>query len=136
MKLKFLATRKNFSYEIVGENINDIPLSEIQNDEVFELSEMKAVGIRKAERINGELFVTLEQKCIEYRYPVKSHDWRESDWLDADTTNILLCHCKPISVEGKTDWEFKWIDEMETLPNGVQRPLVGWTVVKVSEESE
>lgn len=135
MKLKFLPTRKHFTYEIDGENINNIPLSEIQEGESFSLPEMAAVGIRKAERIDSELFVTLEQSCIAYYYPVQSHDWRESDWLDADSTNIHTCHCKPISVEGKTDWEFQWIHEMETLPNGVQRPLIGWTVVRVKEGS-
>lgn len=130
MKLKFLPTQQNFTHTVTGETIDGIDLSEILDGESFSLPEMSAVGIRKAERIDGELFVTLEQCCIAYRYPVSSHDWRESDWIDADDFNPNQCYCKPISVDGKEDWKFQWVDEMETLPSGVTRPIKGWTVVR------
>lgn len=130
MKIKFLPTQQQFTHTIIGENINGIPLSEIQDGESFALPEMRAAGIRKAERINGELFVTLEQSCIAYQYPVSSHDWRESDWIDAADYDPAQCYCKPISVDGKDDWYFEWVDTTETLPSGVERPVQGWTVVQ------
>lgn len=124
MKLLFLPTQQKFTYTIDGENINSIPLSEIQDGESFALPEMREAGIRKAERIDGELFVTLEQSCIAYQYPVASHDWREGGWIDAANYDPEQCYCKPISVDGKEDWYFELTD-------------AGFTVVQiVSPEPE
>lgn len=123
MKLLFLPTQRKFTYKIDGEDINDIPLSDIQDGESFSLPEMREAGIQKAERINGELLITLEQCCIAYRYPVASHDWRESEWIDSTKFNSNQCYCKPISVYGKDDWYFELIDE-------------GFTVIQVPPETD
>lgn len=139
MKLKFLATTNYFNNTISGDVINGIDLSEIPNGTAISpLPEpLREAGIIAVERDQtGELFVTLQQSCLSYEYPVTSHDWKESPWIPASQFDPDTCYIIPSSVEGKTDYEMVFRDTTETLPNGVEVPRKGWTVVKLDSEAK
>lgn len=139
MKIKILALIKYVQNTISGETVNGIDLSEIPNGtKIFPLPEpLTEAGITAVERDEtGELFVTLQQACLSYEYPVTSHDWKESEWIPASQFDPDTCYIIPSSVEGKTDYELVFRDTTETLPSGVEVPRKGWTVVKVDSEAK
>ena len=96
MKLKFKAIGgDNPSYTISGERINSLDLSVFPEGGVFIGNEAtQAAGIYNVARINGELFVTLAQRGLAYQCsPTNgSHDWSESDWIDAASYNPGTCY--------------------------------------------
>lgn len=132
MKVKF-TVGQNFDYTISSDTINGIDLSEIQEGESFSLPEMRDVGVIKAKRANGGLYVTLQQACTAYRVPVGSHDWRESDWIDAADFDPNTCYIKPTAAPEGTVTQ--WYSGTETLPNGQERMIEGWTVVQPEPEA-
>lgn len=133
MKIK-LCVGSHVENTISGETVNEIDLSEIPNGTVISpLPELLTdAGIRAVERDEtGELFVTLQQACLSYEYPVTSHDWKESPWINGNDFDPNECYIIPSSVEAKTDYEMVFRDTVETLPSGFEVPRKGWTAKQI-----
>lgn len=100
MKLKFLAKgQPQPEYSISGTTINGVDLSAFPQCGKFILTdEMREKGIYNVDH-DGELIVTLGQRGLAYECcPTNgSHDWRESDLIDASKYNPNTCYIKAIS---------------------------------------
>lgn len=96
MQLRFKA--KGISqpdYQISGETINGLDLLVFPEGGKFIGDDTtQAAGIYDVTRENGELFVTLAQNGVGYecRPTNGSHDWGESDWIDAATFDNATCY--------------------------------------------
>ncbi|MGP7732921.1 hypothetical protein [Oceanimonas smirnovii] len=96
MKLKFKAfgTKQPVCNVIEG-RVNNFDISEFPEGGQFVGNDATlAAGIYDASRINGELFVTVAQCGLAYQCtPINgSHDWAESDWIDAANYNPDTCY--------------------------------------------
>lgn len=100
MKLKFLAKgQPQPDYSISNSNVNGVNLSVFPEGGKFVGNEQtRAAGIYNVEH-DGELVVTLGQHGLAYECcPVNgSHDWRESDLIDASDYIHGTCYIKAIS---------------------------------------
>jgi len=107
MKIKFKAKGiQQPNYTIVVSTINDIDLSLFPVGGKFIGDEAtQAAGIYDVEYVDSELHVTLAQTGLAYQcQPTNgSHDWVESDWIDAteydDNTVYILATSKPDNAE-------------------------------------
>jgi hypothetical protein len=96
MKIKFLAKgiAPDF-YTISGSVINGIDTAPFTEDAAFiGNEETKNAGIYGMEWVGGELLITLGQITKAYQFPVNSHDWAESDWIDAVNYDPSQCYVK------------------------------------------
>lgn len=140
MEIKIYPTGSAFfKNTISGKSVNGIDLSVIPPSTAIlplppELRDAGILAVHTDE--TGELFVTLQQACLSYEYPVTSHDWKESDWIPAEEFDPNKCYIIPLSVQGKTDYELVFRDTVEVLPSGVEVPRKGWTVVQTNSEVE
>lgn len=123
MKIKFKAKgAPQPDYVIIAKTINGIDLSVFPEGGQFIGDETtNAAGIYEVTRTNGELFVTLAQRGLAYQCPPTngSHDWTESDWIDAadyhPDTCYIIAYAAPLGAEyHRTDdgWTVK-IPEQE-----------------------
>lgn len=79
-------------------------------------------AIQGAERIDGELYVTLRQRVVAGQYPNKCAHWRGLDWIDAADYDPEKCYVTPTGMAGVEDYE---------IVRGVDVAGVeGWTVRK------
>ena len=132
MKLKFLAYGQNKDYEINGDTINGIDLSEFPVDGVFTGNEQtEEAGIINVERDSEGLKVTLYQGTIAGQYPNRKAHWREGSWIDASGYDPETCYVNPTGMQG--------------LEEGVDYEIVkgvdvageeGWTVRKLEGKDE
>ncbi len=101
MKIKFLATGiAPDKYEFNGEKIT-------YNNETYDLSEFEEgdeflgvddFGIREIERIDGELYVTLCQRC-------QMGHWRGIDeYIDSKDYNPSSLYIKEVSPNGEIEY--------------------------------
>ena len=94
MRIKFKATSQAPEYDIHGETINGIDLSNLDDGDKFITDEeTREAGIRDAFRQDGELFVTLKQVGGSTR---KENNWEESDWIDVKDYNLNKCYIKAL----------------------------------------
>ena len=134
MKIKFHATPKHYDNTVTGTTVNGFDFSEIPADiQIQPLPEtLRNAGIRAAETdSNGELWVTLQQAALAYQVPTNSHDWAESDWINAAGFDTNQCYIVPTNAPANT--VTKYVEYTETLPNGNTVERKGWTVVRTGK---
>lgn len=126
MKLLITDSPLHTDYTIRGDVINGIDLSVFPAGAVFEGNEVtSSAGICNVERRDGELYVTLGQRGLEYECaPVNgSHDWfGTGEWIYASHFDPDRCYIVATGAPAEAEYE--------------KRPE-GWTVVvPVFEEDE
>lgn len=95
MKIRFLAGAGPSSYEISGSVINSIDTFLFPEGASFKGNEeTKSAGIYEMEWVGGILHVTLGQMTKAYQVSASSHDWAESDWIDAINYDPSQCYVK------------------------------------------
>lgn len=93
MKIKFLAVDTEHNYSIANDTINELDLSVFPEGGQFVGDETtRSAGIYSVSRENGELCVTLGQKGVAYEAPTASHEWAESEWIDAASHDPKTCY--------------------------------------------
>ncbi|WP_306168834.1 hypothetical protein [Halomonas sp. MMSF_3323] len=81
-----------------------------------------AQTVRRVERVNGELHVTLVQRVIAGQYPGHKAHWRESPIIDAADYDPSICYVIPTGMAGVDDYEI--VQGVDVAGN------TGWTVRK------
>ena len=81
--------------------------------------------------VQGEIWVTLQQSALPYQVPTNSHDWKESDWIDAADYDPNQCYIVPTNAPDNTVTQY--VEYTETLPNGATQKRKGWTVKEAKQ---
>jgi hypothetical protein len=118
MKIKFKALYDAPAvYSVSGSVINGIDTSLFTEGAVFKGNEeTKNAGIYGMEWVGGELLITLGQITKAYQFPVNSHNWAESDWIDAVNYDPSQCYVKatnPHAVELLTSGQAEYFQDTD-----------------------
>ena len=105
MKIIFSPTNNHHDYEINGETINGIDLSDVRDGERWNLPELRTVGIREVSRQDGELLAVLQQK--HGKMPGVTQHWGSSEPIDASDYEPQQAYIKPLPMVDKSGWHWE-----------------------------